>query len=356
MTKELLILQAIIPSYRVNFFTLLSKEFNGQLMISSTDSYSAAKAINSEKPVTFLKIKSYNLLNNKLIFNSGNLLKNLFAHKLVMELNPRIVSNWLLLLLRKIIGKKTILWGHAWPIRGRLSKSDKVRHLMRLLSDSIICYTKAQEKELKELMPNKYICSAPNSLFYKKDMRSDVTLQGNNIIYVGRLVASKKPSIAIRAFSQIKSKIPSDCNLIIVGGGQERCELEDLIVELKLSNRVKLMGHISDYTELKELYSQSIFSISPGYIGLSITQSFSFGVPMLISRDENHSPEIECAAEGENSIFFKTDDVYDFGKHIIDIFKHKDSWAEKRGKIQEFCRNNYSVENMVAGYLKGVGE
>ncbi|MDH8179555.1 glycosyl transferase, partial [Klebsiella pneumoniae] len=71
---------------------------------------------------------------------------------------------------------------------------------------------------------------------------------------------------------------------------------------------------------LKEIYSKSFVSISPGYVGLSITQSLSFGVPMLVSKDENHSPELEALQTGLNGGFFNTNDPQSLADEILKYF------------------------------------
>ena len=53
------------------------------------------------------------------------------ADILICELNPRILSVWLVLCLRKILNKKTVFWGHVWARKGKESKTEKIRNLMR---------------------------------------------------------------------------------------------------------------------------------------------------------------------------------------------------------------------------------
>ena len=146
--------------------------------------------------------------------------------------------------------------------------------------------------------------------------------------------------------------MPKDTKLLIVGDGPEKKQLERFMLENNLNDRVNLLGHISDYNKLKELYHKSVVSVSSGYVGLSITQSFSFGVPMIISKNEPHSPEIEAAIENFNSLFFETDNIEDLGKRILEFYE-TDHWKniEKRKEICNFCKENYSIEKMGKTFL-----
>jgi len=344
--KKLIIIQTAAPDYRKNFFDSLATELKNQFELFSGNEY-FEPSVKTDKNINFHPLKNHFLLNRNFLFQTG-LWHLLFSNSvIVMEMNPRIINNWIFLIIRKILNKKSILWGHAWPRGGKNSKSDFLRHLMRKLADEIIVYTKKQQKELKEKMPNKEIKAAPNALYYK-DMMEPVKINNKrNLIYVGRLTPKKKVFFLVKAFKKALNLIPENANLLIVGDGEEYDKINNYIHNNNLQNRIKLFGHISNYQKLKELYSESFFSVSPGYVGLSVTQSFGFGIPILVSANENHSPEIEAVIDGENAVFFETDQIDDFLKKLSEIYKKQDFWIEKRKDIVDFCKKNYSTENMV---------
>ena len=118
-----------------------------------------------------------------------------------------------------------------------------------------------------------------------------------------------------------------------------------------MEHKIKILGHISNFNVLEDLYSEALFSVSPGYVGLSITQSFGFGVPMLISKNEPHSPEIEAAIFGQNSFLFETDDLDDLSAKIISCYNKKKFWVDNRLDISEFCKKKYSIEKMAQVFI-----
>ncbi|MGB0789620.1 MAG: glycosyltransferase, partial [Marinirhabdus sp.] len=230
---------------------------------------------------------------------------------------------------------------------GQGSKSDTIRGVMRALGTSIITYTRQQATELKGAMPKKTITAAPNALFSREQMQSGTSpMQPKNLIYVGRLTEAKKPMFLLRAFAKSLGDIPKGTQLVFVGEGPEMKKLQGFIEQNDLSARVKLKGHISAHKKLGQLYSESLLSVSPGYVGLSVTQSFGFGVPMLVSKTENHSPEIEAVREGENALFFETGSIEDFKEKLLQFYNNKPYWVSQRGQIVAFCKENYSVEAM----------
>jgi glycosyltransferase involved in cell wall biosynthesis len=351
--KKLIIIQTVSPSYRNKFFTYISNVLKDKFELYSGDSYFECSVKSDLSFSNRKKITNIFILGRKLLFQFGMWTIIFSDNLIVIEMNPRIISNWIILFVRKILNRKTILWGHAWPRKGMNSKSDKLRNYMRSLGDEIIVYTKTQQVELKKKMPNKNINAACNSLYLTNEMttnKSDQIIQ--NIIYVGRLTESKKGLFLLKTFHSIIEKLPKDTNLLIIGEGPEKLKMEEYVAKNNLNIRVRMYGHVDNYKILKGLYSSSLLSVSPGYVGLSITQSFGFGVPMIVSRDENHSPEIEAVHENENAVFFKTDDMKNFDKQILNFYKNKEYWLNQRTSIVEGCKKQYSIEAMGSTFIK----
>jgi glycosyltransferase involved in cell wall biosynthesis len=349
--RKLVIIQTVTPDYRAIFFKNIYNSLQGRFELYSGDFY-FEPTVTSYKTIKRKRVKNIFLFNRKLLFQKGIWHLVFKNDVIVLELNPRIISNWIFFITRWVLNKETYSWGHAWGRKGINSRTDFLRNLMRSLSNGVIVYTNEQKVELQNKMPQKKIISAPNSLFSRSEMTlsEDVGIR-ENIISVCRLVPKKKILFLVKSFLKGIEKLPNNTNLIIVGDGDEKVKIEKFINDHKLTNRVKLLGHISDYNQLKELYSKAYFSVSSGYIGLSVTQSFGFGVPMLVSKDENHSPEIEAVIAGKNAVFFKTDDKDDFIRKIVKVFEECNYWNKERKNILEFCKENYSSEAMAKVFI-----
>jgi glycosyltransferase involved in cell wall biosynthesis len=351
LSDQLVLLQTVAPDYRKRFFDALSAELKDNFFLYSGEDY-FEESVKTDKKIQYLKnARNYYFFNRRLLFQFGMWSDALTTKNLVLELNPRILSNWLLLIFRKLLNKRSILWGHVWPTKGQFSRTEKIRNFMRRLADVIVAYTREQADDLQKKMPNKKIVFAPNALYLSEEMHVGNASEIFNVIFVGRLTKAKKPQILVEAFNSIIKKIPKEANLIIIGEGPEKNRVSDLVKKLKINDRVSVLGHVGDYNTLSRYYSQSLFSVSPGYVGLSITQSFGFGVPMLISKNENHSPEIEAAEIGVNSEFFITDDKESLASNILDFYIKQDLWIKRRKLISEKCKNTYSIERMAQTFL-----
>lgn len=83
--------------------------------------------------------------------------------------------------------------------------------------------------------------SAPSSV-YEEFM---IPKKAPIISYVGRLDAEKHLPVLVRAFSQVKEKVPG-AHLVIVGDGTERSSLASLAETLGLADSVTLTGRVTD--------------------------------------------------------------------------------------------------------------
>jgi glycosyltransferase involved in cell wall biosynthesis len=349
-----IVIQVAAPPYRTKFFNYLFNNISSLAIISGANHYPKS-VLTDKKNDKLIRVK------NRFIFVKWGLLivqflpfyKCLRAKKIIIEFNPRILTNWLILLTRKILFKKTFLWGHAWARSGRNSKSEPIRYLMKYMSSGIIVYTYQQQKELQAQMPKKMILFASNALYHYDEMIPlKVPFEDClNFIYVGRLVKDKKPAIMIEAFAIATQKLPTECKLIVIGDGPERESLEQFTKNHYLEERIIFKGHVSDYEILREYYAKSIASLSPGYLGLSVTQSLGFGVPIIVSKNESHSPEIEALIENENYSYFDTDNLESLTNMYIKFYTDKQEWFKKRDAISHKCRNSYSIEKMAEPFL-----
>ncbi|WP_345038867.1 hypothetical protein, partial [Georgenia daeguensis] len=95
-------------------------------------------------------------------------------------------------------------------------------------------------------------------------------------------------------------------------------------------------------------YEGCLCSVSPGYVGLSATQSIGFGVPMVWADDEPHAPEVE-ALNGENSRRFKSGSADSLADTLAQMMAARKHYASRRFAISESARRKYSAEAMAAG-------
>jgi hypothetical protein len=114
---------------------------------------------------------------------------------------------------------------------------------------------------------------------------------------------------------------------------------------------VQFPGVIQDVAALAALYARAHCSVSPGFVGLALTQSLGFGVPMVIADGEPHSPEVEMAQSG-TAVFFARDSVADLAAALQSPALRLDD--SQRSALVEHVKLRYSADAMARGLVDAV--
>lgn len=102
--------------------------------------------------------------------------------------------------------------------------------------------------------------------------------EGKTILAAGRLVKEKGFDIALRAFALLGDP---DAELVIVGEGERRAELEALAAELGVADRVRLPGYVPDIRPwLEEARAFLLTSWYEGYAAV-IVEALGAGRPVV---------------------------------------------------------------------------
>jgi glycosyltransferase involved in cell wall biosynthesis len=341
--------QTTIPDYRQEVVDLLYERWGDALRIYVGEEYFDQTTITRVRlPANTVTARNRFLFGRRLEWQHGIVRKLIRTDIVILEFNPRILSTWIILILRRLMKRHTVLWGHAWSRRGASSATDVVRQVMRRLSSVVLVYSEQQRKELAQRMPNACIVAAPNAL-YRRDYigARPADEQPCDVLYVGRMVRSKKPCLLVNAFLMATDAgLPEDIRLVMIGEGPEGAKAQRIADGHGNGDRVSFLGHVPA-THVAPYYSRALLSASPGYVGLSLIQSLSFGVPMLIARDEPHAPEIEAVRPGVNSIIVASDAPQAWSEALRAVADARHAWDARRDAIASDCRSRYAVELMV---------
>jgi len=138
-----------------------------------------------------------------------------------------------------------------------------LRYFVYKFYNNVVVLTEADKKCYENLKIN--VSLIPNGI--KLPTIKENKQRKKTVCSIGRLDPPKKFDSLMKAFSIIASKY-SEWNLEIYGQGSIRNELERLIVDLNLSNRITLKGITDDVNSV--LQENSIFAVSSEYEGFSI--------------------------------------------------------------------------------------
>ena len=172
-----------------------------------------------------------------------------------------------------------------------------------------------------------------------------LAIDNNIILFVGNLTPYKGPSVLVKAMQIISKEVP-DTELVFVGSGKMRSELEKLAEKIGIKNHLKFGGFIEE--SLKPLYYKAadIFclpsTMSTEVFPIVLLEASVSGLPMVVS-DLN---TFKCIIEdGYNGLFTKRGDAKNLADAIIYLLQNGDVREEMRKNARKKVED-YSWEKI----------
>lgn len=165
------------------------------------------------------------------------------------------------------------------------------------------------------------------------------------LLCTGRMDRQKGFQMAVKALGELREL---DLSLEIVGSGAYLVELQALIDELQLADRVTLHGRVSD-EELARIYSSADVYLIPTlrYEGLplALLEALGHGIPTISSRIGGNA---DVLTHGEDGLFVKAGDL----RQLVDSIRLLATEPETRHRLAEAARQTaerrFDKERMVA--------
>lgn len=149
----------------------------------------------------------------------------------------------------------------------------------------------------------------------------------SRIVFIGRLINSKKIVTLLDYYRKLKIYIPN-LELDIIGDGPDQSLLQAI---LKEDTDVRWHGTLVDEAKIAPVLSKASFVFVPGHSGLSINHAFAYGRPYITLQGLSHAPEIAYINHGVNG--FVLDE--DFDSNIVTI----KNLLLNRTILEKFCYN-----------------
>jgi len=348
--SKYLVVVAVLPEYRYHFVRRLHELLPGDVLFAAGDEHLIGTVQSGDSAgLKFIRLRNIPLFKRRLLWQAGALKLSRNSESIVVDLNPRSLTAWLILIRGRLLGQRVLVWGHILPRAGANATTVPLRRFMRRLANGVISYTWSDSEIVRREDPDVPVWVAANGLYPRSRLGASDSLARDQYLFVGRLVPDKKPDLAIRAIACLATNPASSVRLTIAGSGPELPRLQQLAATLGVEERISFLGHVSDTETLRTEYGRSIASLSPGYAGLSLTQSLGFGVPMLIARDEPHAPEIELFDEGAG-FYFRSDDPESLADAMTAIRERMERGDVRRDELVARVERKYSSDAMAEGF------
>jgi glycosyltransferase involved in cell wall biosynthesis len=327
--------------YKARFLNHLAKEDNLDLTILSGRGRSKMGDQELDNDWSFKNIK---LNVTKKDFGKSreikNKLKTLFSN-FDWVLIPAEKKNLLLFLYAMKLRKQNPmvrLFSYNHPVLK--SKNGKVTLLDKVITkfyykklDRVVFYT---EQSHDWAIKNDYIQA--NKAFWANNTIDNIEIEKYynyqlppkddlRILFLGRLIASKRLDELIKYYRILKSIIPS-LQLEIIGDGPEQHIVAQAVNK---DSSITWHGTLVDEAKIAPIIKRASLVFVPGHSGLSINHAFAYGRPYMALQGPSHAPELEYINQGVNGFVLDGD----FDSNIETI----KNLLLNRTILETFCNN-----------------
>lgn len=366
--KKVLIIQQIIPEYRIAFFSQLRTELAKEdielnvIYSNKSNSYKSGSR--------FYELDWGRLIVNKTI-KIGRielcwqpLTKYLKGNDLVIvEKSNKLLLNYYLIAGRKFLKIKLGFWGHGRNIQADPdSIANKFAYVTLRMCDWWWAYTNSVRDFLvSKKFPLNKITVVQNAIDTVNlnnqiaevtdrellEVKNALGIKGQKItIFCGGMYPDKRIDFILEACSGIKKSIP-DFEIIFIGAGVDAHKVADAAEK---HSWIHYVGTQNGKDRIKYFKIASV-QLMPGLVGLGILDSFALQTPIITTNFAYHSPEVEYLENGKNGIITENNlDAYTKG--VVNILKSDKYLDLLPGCIQS--AQEYTIEKMVDNFKNGI--
>ena len=288
------------------------------------------------------------------------------ADLVVVEQASQLLLNYALLTARPLGGPMVGLWGHGTSRHRDASRaSEAVKRILSRKPDWWFAYTDGVAALVREFgFPTDRITSVRNAIDTRRlsdevanvtepeleALRGDLGLEGKRVgLFVGALVPEKHLDFVVTAGEAVRAELP-DFELVIAGAGP----LEGWVEQQAARHPWLSFAGQRFGPDLAALMRLSTFLFVPAWVGLVITDSFAAGKPLLASASAEHPPEIDYLRHRENGLLIEDDgDPLRHAAAVVAAIEDQ----ELLDRMVAGCRTDaqlYSAENMARRFADGI--
>ena len=277
------------------------------------------------------------------------------SRTLVLSGNLRQIELVPVLLMARILGRRTVLW-----LQGVGSTHSSALEVLRKIAfglpTCLLTYSDQSKLELSSYRTEAdiYVCRnttarpAPEPGDTVSDIRRAVG-------FVGRLDARKHVESIIRATAAARNA-GLEIELHLVGDGPERERLQDLAAQLDLDDSVHFHGATSDWAITKSLLSLCDVVAFPAAAGLGVVDAMAAARgAIVVGSDPNNGPEWRNVIDGQNGLVLPDASVGTFTAQLMELYRQPDRLRAFSAAAATTYSNGLTVEDALIPFVQAVG-
>ena len=337
---SVLLIQEMIPPYRVDVFDRLARTPGLCLTVAHSDEVGAGASTAYKEAL--LPQRRFGAVRYQKGLED---LKPAFDVVVAM-FDVRWMSTLRLLFSRH--RPKIVLWGQGM---GRNDLINRFRHICAQRADALLLYDEAAKSEFEWLgCAEEKMYVAPNTL-HVEQQSIDWSAARHNFLFVGRLQARKRVDLLLDAFAKARHRLPKSCRVVLVGAGEQKALLEEQARALQIEERVDFAGEVRDPVRLSRFFKNALAYVSPGCVGLGVLHSFAHGVPVVTHPNSGHGPEANNISSGKNGFICAPDELTEL---LVRFTSEEDLSTRLGRRAYQKYYGERTVDHMVHGMVEAI--
>lgn len=235
--------------------------------------------------------------------------------------NAYYLTTWISAALCRLTGKRVLMWTHGYRSEETGWTAIFKNRFFRLAHGLILYGQRGKAALMKQGFSQDRLYVAYNSLQHDQHVQlrekyMDVQSVSEEffdnrhpvLVWAGRFAEGKNLPVLLNAAKALLDS-GHPVNLLLIGEGPLKADLERFSRELGIADHVKIPGAIYEEGELARILMGSDLAVSPGPVGIFAIHAQTFGLPVITCDDWNRQgPEAESIQEGVTGSFFTAGD------------------------------------------------
>ncbi len=373
MSLNVIVLQRVIPHYRLALFERLYNEFGWIVVTSSGTPNIGPLRFNNLVCEDLPFIKRYdfewpsktngyrcNIPVRAIIDDTG-------ADAVIAEFSMYMDSTYLLPLIRRVKGSpKLLFWSHGFNMdRGLTSARQRIlqwpRALLSAMADGHICYSEEGRNYLSRFMGGDRLFVAPNTLdagTLRREAGEITPMEAPgrpHLLAVGRMTADKDFARLVRIFRALLADFPGAA-LTVVGDGPAADQVRAAAGD-ELGRTIFLPGAEYNESRIAGYHESADLCVLTGAAGLGVNHALCYGLPIVAyertAEGPHHHPEIAYVVDGVTGVRVPHYTDAAMLQTLRELLSRcPDPKAAFRDSINRYVAEHLSLDSMIAAFAK----
>jgi glycosyltransferase involved in cell wall biosynthesis len=362
---RVVVLQRIVPSYRLPVFRQLANELGWKIVFGRnvpSDNLAVCSGEPFLHPVDFKPWSRHG--SSRYVVPIRHILDKFAPDAIIAEGALGLTSTWALGARRTFGGPLLLFWTIGYEPnhpreRGNMALRQWPYVAAYAPADALILYGRDGVDFLRRFYANKPMFVAQNTIDVEalqrhRDQATPAAKTGRpELITIGRLNANKNFPSLVRSFLAFRRQFP-DAVLKIIGDGPDRTNIEAAAGE-QLGTSIRLLGaSFEEAQTARHMLSADMF-VMAGRIGLAINHALAYDLPVMaferVPSGPQHGSEIGYLVDGVTGFAVREADEDGFSRKLIEVFSNGLDWKERlRPALRDYVQRNLIIDRMVDGF------